>query len=140
MIAQYKVVGIESGDVQMSGRHSSCIRWLNGTRYPKKEAVKIIPSYETFCVGFDTIEEKAKRAFLESKEEEETFWIKNEGSPQVEDGKKRRVCDWTEEEDHLLLNCKSYADAKIIGLNVGKSQAAVWARVRRFRRKAETEC
>ena len=58
----------------------------------------------------------------------------------MEDGKKRRVCDWTEEEDRLLLNCKSYADAKIIGLNVGKSQAAVWARVRRFRRKAETEC
>ena len=78
MIAQYKVVGIESGDVQISGRYSSCIRWLNGTRYPKKEAVKIIPSCETFCVGFDAIEEKAKRAFLESKEEEETFWIKND--------------------------------------------------------------
>ena len=139
MIAQYKVVSIESGYVQMSGRYSSCIRWLNGTRYPKKEAVKIIPVSEAFFVGFDPYVEKVKRAFLESEEEEETFWIKIDGDSQMKDGKKRRVCDWTEEEDRLLLNCKSYADAKIIGLNVGKSQAAVWARVRRFRRKAEAE-
>ena len=54
----------------------------------KKEAVKIIPVSEAFFVGFDPYVEKVKRAFLESGEEEETFWIKIDGDSQMKDGKK----------------------------------------------------
>ena len=48
---------------------------------------------------------------------------------------RRRIDGWTESEDALLNNCKTYNDAAKVGKVLGKSTAAVWARVRRLNKK-----
>lgn len=141
MIFYYKAVGYESGETLVTGRYSDCVRHLNKKARSRKEdahdePIQILQIHEKLCTGLTNYERALKESFDRGVEEAPKKWDKND--PVWMEGRNgRRVCDWSEMEDDLLLNCRTFKDAAEIGDALGKTAGAVWARVRRIRKQME---
>ena len=134
MIFYYKAVGCKSRKTLVTGRKSDCVRFVNkkanklvGNAHA--EPIKIMPIDEDLLSDLSECERRAKELFDRSIEEELVEIKKSrshEGMPKIL---------WTEAEDSLLCNCKTFKEAERIGKVLGKTTAAVWARVKRIRNK-----
>ena len=141
MIFYYKAVGYESGKTIVTGRHSECVRHINKKARSSKlnahdEPIWILPIHEELRDKLTAYEQRLKESFEADVEEVQKKGSK--GDPVWMEGRNgRRVCDWSETEDDLLVSCHTFKDATEIGDVIGKTAGAVWARVRRIRKQME---
>ena len=134
MIFYYKAVACKSGKTLVTGKYSDCVRFINqkANKRPGNahtEPMKIMPINENLLGGLSEYERALKELFNRTNQEEVAEIYK------LRSGRGRPKINWTESEDALLVNCKTYNDAAKVGKVLGKSTAAVWARVRRLREK-----
>lgn len=133
MILYYKAVGCKSGKTLVTGRRSDCVRFVNkkanklvGNAHT--EPIKIMPINENLLSDLSEYEQKIKELFGRSNEEEVAEIYKTKS------GKGRPKILWTEAEDNLLGNCKTFKEAERIGKVLGKTAGSVWARVKRIQK------